>query len=438
MLRVRDKSRVSSGTFQSDESYKGKPFPPNVGTRSVTSPDRMEDTLTPNFRKRSSMGEIIISPMTRLVGTRTMVNGTSAISTNTNSWRTTGVGIHLNLPVVTGWEVNTDAAVSAEVNRLVSLAITEAYAKVGSPDVALLTELAELKETLGFLMSPVKGLVSLTRKLRNWMVFTRKLEERHAARLAKWASLTPVQRSKRKAPGELVLPAISFGKFKASDVSSAWLAYRYAIMPLIYTFQDVEALLKKRAAAAPTRATARAKVGSTLPISGEVYGVGRGYDTINWRESIDISGFANITVRAGVLYVPDFSLSAQLGLQWNRVPSALYEAIPLSFVADWAYNGSEVYDALTAEFRAQKILGAWTSVSIDFDAAWYHKMVKTSGQGSCGGHGTFLTYTGQWKMRRQASLTDVQMQLRLDMNSKRVADGLALIHTMLATAIKRK
>lgn len=51
---------------------------------------------------------------------------------------------------------------------------------------------------------------------------------------------------------------------------------------------------------------------------------------------------------------------------------------------------------------------------------------------------TSFQRNGKWKNRQRASLSDVEFRLKSDLNSKRIADGLALIYTFLATAGRRK
>ena len=117
---------------------------------------------------------------------------------------------------------------------------------------------------------------------------------------------------------------------------------------------------------------------------------------------------------------------------------ALYEAIPLSFVTDWFHNGADAYDALTAEFRALKILGAWVVTTIDYECEFAQDVVPLTPGASVSNGAMTGTTRGQWKIRKLASLSDIRVQTRVDLNSKRVADGLALIHSFLATALKKR
>lgn len=438
-MRVRNKSTVAFavGTAREYDKY-GAHIPSRdvTYTNPVVSPDVMTDLPTPRFRERSSGGEIIISPMSHDLATRIVTGGaTATVQGPNNRWEMTGNHAHDGEPL--GWSTHLHPDVVAEVDRLRSLAITDAYAEVGKPDLALLTELVELKETLGFLWSPVSGMVSLTKRFKRYLDIVEAIEERFARALKKWESLPPRLKLKRKQPEKPKLPTFTSGKYTGTDVASSWLAYRYGLMPLIYTFQDIEALLKKRAEGAKQRATARARQSGTVNVSSLVTSGTIGYDVGQFKYELERTGAAKISVRAGVLYEPDWSLSSQLGVQWNRVPMALYEGFPLSFVTDWFHNGAAVYDALTAEMRAKKILGAWTVASVTSDVGWSITYLPVSVL-TVSGPGTFANYNGKWKERKVASLADVRLKLRVDMNSKRIADGLALIYSFLATANSKR
>lgn len=436
MQRVRDRSiiRSTSGTARQFTAG-GSPisgYPVTVPI-SVVQHDVMVDETTPKFKLRSAQGEIIIKPMTKHVESCVFVPASTVMVTPSIRAEYDGFFDIGGL----SWTPMSDPEVVDAVNRVKALAITEAYAKVGEPDVAVLTELIELKETLSFLWSPVRSMVKLTKRFKSHLNKVRAMESAYSRKLAKWEKLPPRIQAKRERPVMPKLPVFSTGKFKASDVASAWLAYRYGLMPLIYTFQDVEKLLKKRLEGPKRRATARSRREETINVnevrSDSTYGWSGGtFRNIQKRE-----GFIKVAARGGVLYVPDFSLSAQLGVQWNRVPAALYEGIPLSFVSDWFHNGADLYDALTAEFRAQEVLGAWVSVEIDYGLIWSQETSAVANCSVVDGETSFQR-NGKWKNRQRASLSDVEFRLKSDLNSKRIADGLALIYTFLATAGRRK
>lgn len=435
MNRVRDNSTVrlyaaSETVYEADGSIS---YGPTSETFPATQADVMTDVVTPGFRRASASGEIHIKPMTRVKCKRELggsdilirvVGGPSAVTRG--------------FPPLVGLDVNpwAEEKVREAVAELEGEAVTESFARVGSPDVAVLTELAELKETLAFLSSPVRAMVKLTRRFRRHLDVVSRMELVYQRRLAKWQSLPARVRARREQPKPPKLPTFKVGKWEGKDIPSAWLAYRYGIMPLIYTFQDVEALIKKRVEGTAIRATARSKKGGSVDLS-ETYGTHH----LEWRGTTYQydqvkSGGCSVTVRAGVLYNVDASLMTQLGVQWNRVPMALYEAIPLSFVSDWFHNGAEVYDALTAEFRSKGILGSWVTTRIDFDVQYTDYVSPYAPNCIVSGHRNMNVVGTTWE-RKLTSGSDVKFSFRNDLNLKRVADGLALCYTLLATARKK-
>lgn len=435
MNRVRDNSTVrsfaaSETVFEADGSIS---YGPTSETFSTIQADVMTDVVTPGFRRASALGEIHIKPMTRVKYTREIVPQAVSIQVVDGPRAVSSGGY----PPLIGLTVSpwADEKVRKLVADLEGAAITESFARVGSPDVAVLTELAELKETLSFLSSPVRAMVKLTRRFRRHLDVVSRVELAYQRRLAKWQSLPDRVRVRREQPKPPKLPTFKVGKWEGKDIPSAWLAYRYGIMPLIYTFQDVEALVKKRVEGTPIRATARSKKKGNVDLT-ETYGT----HLLDWRGCTYrydqcISGGCRVTVRAGVLYNVDASLMTQLGIQWNRVPMAFYEAIPLSFVTDWFHNGAEVYDALTAEFRSKGILGSWVTTHVEFDVQ-YRDNISPHTNCAASGH-RVMNVIGTTRERKLTSGSDVKFSFTSDLNLKRVADGLALCYTLLATARKK-
>lgn len=450
MLRIRDTSYVTSYTYNVSESWIGGSSSSNL-VHLVGTNRWMHDYPTERFKLKSATGQLFFKPMERFVHSPVLYPGLILLetrnpgppptwlpSTPENAWSST---LPTNLLMTGyGWTPKTDEALQAEVTRLEALAITDAYAKVGEPDVAVLTELAELNETLRFLLSPVSAMVRLTRRFKGVLDKHARNLDRYHRNLGQWNKLPGPLRKKRSPPKKPKFPRFTVGNFRASDISSAWLAYRYGLMPLIYTFQDVQKLLKKRGEGTlPTRATARAKQTSTyvieyLPDWTTLVYAGSSFSTRKW-----FKGEATIVARAGVMYVPEYELTAQLGVQLNRVPKALYEAIPLSFVTDWFHNGASYYDALTAVFRTQKIHGAWvtSTVSYTLEGGEYVRAHPTlESPCSASSSGKFFDDIGKWQRRRNVTLADVKFRLRVELNGKRIADGLALIHLFLTTVRK--
>lgn len=436
--RVRDHGHTVTGTSTVLETWNGNVVLSRSSTLSANALDVMTDNVVKGYKRLSSHGKIFVNDMERFQSSPAFASGgTLRIQTATNVWSESLPEVWPTVaPFTKGWLPTTDTVLMAQVATAEALAITEAYAGVGAPDVAILTELAELKETLNFLYSPVKAMVKLTQRFGDHLKKIDRIDVSVKQAQQSWDKLSPQQRSKRKPPGKPKYPRFKAGKFTGSDIASAWLAFRYAIMPLIYTFMDVQKLLKKIAEGPRMRATSRAKEKREVDLGWEgAWSANIPYGGSSFKKRFVRSGTATVTSRAGVLYEPSWDLSSLLGFQWNRVPAALYEAIPLSFVADWAWNGSAVYDALTAEFRAQKILGAWVTTKVEYDLAGGTELFGFPGT-TVSSHTSAYVDIGKWTRRRSVSQSDVAIKLRPDLNAKRIADGLALIYLFLVTARK--
>lgn len=432
MTRTRDKSTVSTVTITTVDTV-GSVSTPSTSTLLVTHKDVMDDVVTPRYRSRSAAGEVIVSPMTKVTTTPSVppVNYWKARQVPGGTRRAWSRTHHPLYPNDLPW---LEAQVVEKVSTLETLAITKAYSRVGSADVESLVELAELRETLSFLGSPVRAMKNITRRLLSHIRKVKRLQDNFAKRLAKWEALPERVRARRSPPVPPRLPVLRLSNLEVTDIPSAWLAYRYAIMPLIYSFQDLQKHLQRTEF--PTRETARAKEEGEVDMS--VTGNWTQYDYPNGNvyERIRREGTVRIKCRAGVMYQPDWSMTRQLGLGLSRVPAALYEAIPLSFVTDWFHNGKEVYDAVTAECRALRINGAWVTTEIEADHRWYLDAKPADSYTTCSSGGLATTFDGKWKGRRVVSLSDVGFRFRMELNSKRIADGLSLIALQLATARK--
>lgn len=401
--------------------------------------DSIEDVEVPRFKSRSREGEIFVNPMKR---------HTSKAVVSPRSWKSEGkAGKHTASIQTFGVpQLSMTEALQDEILRLEQLAVTDAFADVGSPTLAVLTELAEIRETLSFLYSPVKGLIKATKRAHSYVNRYSRWRDAFNKRTKWWESLPAYKRARIPRPEKTNAPRMNWGKFEVTDVSSLWLAYRYAVMPLVYSFQDAQELLENyKEPKNPKRLTARAKEKSTSDDT--VYSESveppvndTGYGQLHYRDWQRTE--LKIEARAGVLYVPEWSLQTAAGIRINRVPAALYEAIPLSFVTDWFHNGAAFYDALTAEFRAQKILGAWVATTIDYTLTYDWSVAPASGTSFTttegGERSTVAQNIGRLKLRRPASVeNDVKLMLRTKLSAKRIVDGLALSHVLLDAAIRK-
>lgn len=444
MTRIRDRGSVGSTTWTVTLKYlpngSTSVFPWNY---SWSNPDLMVDIVTPGFKKLSSEGTVINSAMSKTKGVLTPLGLSASESAKNGSWVTTHTGYFPRAIDISG--LLGVKEVADKVSRVEAMAITAAYAEVGSANVDALTEIAEIKETLAFLMSPVAKMVTLTHRARGWLKMYERIQAAYAKRVEAYAKyrarLRPGQ-VPRPPPDAPKIPPFKVGKISATDLPSFWLAYRYGLMPLIYTFQGIEKNLKAQVENAqknPPRATARAKWEEKLPSSllSTTASLNVGGASFPIQRSLVVKD-SRVASRAGVLYVPQLDFRTQWGLHIHYIPLAAYEVIPLSFVADWFYSGSEAYKALTAHLRAVKMLAAWVSTQVDITGDDTDVLGASSTATASPSKREFAHVDASLRKRRTANISDVRVQLKIDLNAYRIADGLALVFNFFQDAGRKR
>lgn len=388
----------------------------------------MKDVSTPGFTKVSASGGVIISPMSIY----TQLQAAFAVplkvfdSRGRLAWESTNFGGPN--AVIRGDFGQNDSAIyqSGAFQRredLETLALTAAYAQAGKSDVDLLVSLGELKETLQFLHAPLDKALRMTQKAKRYLRDVQRIDDDYARNLSLW------KRNGRGAkPFRENYPTLNLGGMKVNDVPSMWLAYRYGLMPLIYDVQAWEEFLSKLNDK-PKRVTTRAteKYSGTWTQSDSPVNDGQLIHYFHTELSYELS------VRAGVLCCPIWDLPHRLGTAIDRVPAAAYELIPLSFVADWFWNGSKFYDALTVQCRTLSVLGSWTTAELSWEVDRSREVTAASGYSIEGGAGPCFFERCKVKTRNPKTLASIGILFFANLNAKRIADGLALIHTFLRT-----
>lgn len=191
----------------------------------------------------------------------------------------------------------------------------------------LLTEIGELRETVGYLSSKLTGGAELVRKFADKDPKT-------------W------EQARRSTPKTLMRS----GNAALRKLGGRWMEYRYALMPLLYSFDDINKLLKEKSFRYQSE---RSRKRISLDFDP---GPPPGAEGLIVKSSgeIMVRSLTKARYDAGDLQ----RLVSTLGMNPFRTA---WELIPLSFVVDWFLNIGEAITSLTGIDYASQRLGV-TSV----------------------------------------------------------------------------
>lgn len=187
----------------------------------------------------------------------------------------------------------------------------------------LLTELAESRETIGYISSKVSGFADVVSKLAR--------EDENAWRRGRRFNAKQLLRHGNKAMRRL---------------GSRWMEYRYAIMPLFYTLKDVNELVNDNGARYKT-----SRKRETL----DAYDTGIELPTSGYYLERHVSGSIIVSSTSKGRYDTDGLRSLYARRISTNPFSTAWELVPLSFVVDWFLNIGEVITAATSvDFSNQR------------------------------------------------------------------------------------
>lgn len=302
--RIRSSSRYRPASTWRWWNYAGSSASGNsldVGTY-----EKMADTVTLNYRKRSQSGEVIMNVMNKIRVNRQasqMSNLYAYSNGNPANWaQQTGV-THNDLQLSPTMPTNSpnwyDLVPEKEVSALITQVSTRCLSKIGRASTDMWENLAETRKTVQMLSNP----------LSSWFRFERK------ARIAS-AGLS---------------------------AANAWVAYRYGLKPVISSAIDVVTALKRNTR--PQRVTTRAQDAISANSASNVV-MTAGVDVRTFRiqktESHQIRAMSIDTVVQDVFHDLGFDRKSLLTLPWN--------SIPYSFVVDWLLNVSDYIGAIGQAF----------------------------------------------------------------------------------------
>nr|UJQ85927.1 MAG: hypothetical protein 1 [Leviviridae sp.] len=316
--------------------------------------ERMQDTVTPEFAKRSKAGEVIISPLDHS-------------KTEATIFSTPGTGDTLQLvedPIIDTWDSTsvygygarvtftlksnssmpcgvspdeytriTGLADQLAVSDLGDLAMHRAFSNRNETDMDLAVTLAEMPQTVGYIRSRVKEAERLFLYLRSGRY--RKLAPKAVKRAKAY---------KRKYGHSMP---------KSKLLAEIWLEMRYAIRPLVYDITSAMKYLENQHTAKHTRHTARGfeEADDTSDVS------------YSWNEdgvAYSFSGVASIRKewRAGILSDVVFGQHNMRNLGLHKIGTMVWELIPWSFVLSWFISVDRLLAELDPDVHLTP-LGSW-------------------------------------------------------------------------------
>jgi len=156
-------------------------------------------------------------------------------------------------------------------------------------------------------------------------------------------------------------------------IGSAWLAYRYAIMPIVYSMLDIQKVILRNSSIDTSRGMVVVKPQTLNPGSLPSMYLGT-----------EMTG--NVTVRSTVVCVyKNTDLSRLDAISFNPISTA-WELIPYSFVVDWFLNVGDFITANLSADLASQVL-CCTSIRKQLKKrTWLHVAKSTTINGSWSGN----------------------------------------------------
>lgn len=237
--------------------------------------------------------------------------------------------------------------------------------------------------------------------------------------------------------GKLKQARRAWGKLY-DDSASLWLAFRYGVTP---TLIELEGLMKAlRNAERPERKTFR---GFANLVTSDEFDMGTEINCFPWFACKLHDKYShNQQVRASFLaeFRPlqpqnGVSLPEQLGFSWRAVPISIWEALPLSFMADWVVGIGDYLTALNPNPNWVVLGGVCSSKQLSsaerrlISVVQQHPSWFTTASGS-------ESSSYDRRARRLASINEIAPTIHVKMNLKRDIDLIALATTALKSKLR--
>jgi len=374
-----------------------------------------KDVVTPDFRKRSARGEVIINPFfsdyikyevsgnfssCKTLAESCVATHTHIVDDNDGPWAYRYV---LGAPGAPNFDLGVSDLISgANIASAVSAASTSAWNKSAGHQADILVDIAEIGQLIRMLRDPIQSTSTFLRKIQS---------------------------------GRKGIKALK-GDDAIAYAEGLWLQYRFGIRPLVSSVQGVVKAMNKQIS--PRRSTHRGSYSMSTSSSSSALFAG-GQTSFNYT----IARSDEVNVRTGFIVEDSVSFAQALGVDASGMLSLPWELVPYSFVADWFTNVGTFLGALVPAMTKSP-LGSWTTVirkrtsvftilnsyvtspllqSQERDPVEYRRT-------------TSITKTRTPGMA-VPSLTLKPFAMKKVITDLRVVDGFALLHNLLRTTFGR-
>lgn len=409
--------------------YDGSESSYTSSTKSLEGETRwMKDYVSSNYLERSGRGEIVNNGMhsskeLRTASATTLITSEFLGGSNYNSYTFKNGWYLLRRNPITHEAINID------IDQLKTLAGTSAHASISAPEFQGLVFLAELRETLRFIRSPLASITNTVKRAKR----NARRQKKAFSKLSK-AKRQRIARSGRYS--DTYQNKLVNGELALTDFMSAnWLTYRYGIVPMQHDVLDFASAITLKAAPVD-RKTARGYAYNSDTSTNDLYST-----PSHLLVHKQVKTHRLVEVRAGVLY--SWTHTDTFGMNLRELPGALWEAVPFSFMADWAINLADWVRAVTPKIGVVRHAD-WTSVK---DVTYTESVGQVTGTDTPGQilswdvttpSSSFETLRSEEKVREPGTnigFATYPIPFDGDLGTKRLIDTASILHQLLLSKI---
>lgn len=282
-------------------SYSG-PFP--FKNRAMT------DIVTPDFKEKIASGQIVNNPMNSQIITYTAeASAYLAISKANKNNGFRGSGVNYTYACL-GWGALGSAAY-VDITPLTNRAMLSAMSNIDKPDYEMLEDLLEIRQTVEFLRRPFQSLNSYTRKF---------LKKQNA-----------FNRGKK-------------GIEELKVLTDSWLQYRFAVIPLIHTIDNIYSSIVSPSVDKPKKNVRKRATGLATNEASTFQELTSSY----W--NVERNSSTTVTARACIIYEvinPINDWRKTYGLRGKDLPLGGWAIVPYSFMVDRVIDISSALRAMS-------------------------------------------------------------------------------------------